>query len=85
MSLTRVTCGSRSVMKRVRNIEEGYIPMTTINRNEKVTQRVPNRTYAENDKAFIAACKRANVNPTKRQASKYRRKIGLAYREGRTS
>ena len=83
--MTRVTCGSHSVMQRVRYIEGGYIHMTTINRNEKVKQRVPNRTYAENDKAFIAACKRANVNPTKRQASKYRRKIGLAYREGRTS
>ena len=83
--MTRVTCGSHSAMKRVRSTKEGCTQMTTINRNEKVTQRVPNRTYAENDKAFIAACKRANVNPTKRQASKYRRQVGLAYRERRTS
>lgn len=38
-----------------------------------------NREYAEKDKAFKEACKRAGINPTTRQASKYRRGKGLAY------
>lgn len=43
---------------------------------------VTNREYAETDK-FKAACKRAGVEPTPRQASKYRNGKGRAYRHGR--
>lgn len=39
-----------------------------------------NRQFSK-DKEFIESCKRARVEPTKRQASKFRRKTGLAYRE----
>ena len=46
-------------------------------------KRVDNRAFAATDKQFQHACEKANVSPTKRQASKYRRKVGLAYREGR--
>ena len=45
--------------------------------------RQPNREYAEKELRFRRACMKAGVSPTKRQASKYRRKIGKAYREGR--
>jgi len=46
-------------------------------------KRVDNRAFAETDKQFQRSCEKAGVSPTKRQASKYRRKVGLAYREGR--
>lgn len=35
------------------------------------------------DPDFIEACRRAGVEPTKRQASKYRAKRGKAWKEGR--
>lgn len=46
-------------------------------------KRIDNREFAKVDGKFLQACEKANVSPTKRQASKYRRKVGLAYREGR--
>jgi len=45
----------------------------------KVT-RVTNKKFAENNKFFIADCKRAGVEPTSRQASKYRLGKGLAFK-----
>ena len=39
-----------------------------------------NREFSKNDKEFIERCKKAKVEPTKRQASKFRRGKGLAYR-----
>ncbi len=37
------------------------------------------KDIAANDKTFQAACAAASVKPTKRQASKWRRKMGAAY------
>jgi len=51
----------------------------------KKPTRLPNREFAVKDGSFRSACERAGVSPTKRQASKYRRKVGLAYREGHKS
>lgn len=42
-----------------------------------------NKEFAEKDDTFREACKRAEVLPTKRQASKYRRQTGTAYKVGR--
>ncbi len=42
-----------------------------------------NKVFATTNKDFMAACTKADVEPTKRQASKYRRKIGKAWKEGR--
>lgn len=39
-----------------------------------------NREFTK-DENFIKCCEMANVKPTKRQASKYRRKMGLAYKK----
>jgi ribosomal protein S15P/S13E len=36
--------------------------------------------FAANDKDFHEACKLANVDPTRRQASKFKNKKGLAYK-----
>lgn len=36
--------------------------------------------FARNDKDFIEACKRAGVDNTRRQASKFKNKKGLAYK-----
>jgi hypothetical protein len=48
------------------------------------TQEKPsNKNFAENDKKFRSACTKANINPTARQASKYRNKKGIAYKTGR--
>ena len=41
-----------------------------------------NREFSK-DKEFIKCCEIAKVIPTKRQASKFRRKMGLAYKIGR--
>jgi hypothetical protein len=39
-----------------------------------------NRTFSVTDGEFLAACVRAHVEPTKRQASKYRNKKGRAWK-----
>jgi len=39
-----------------------------------------NRHFAKHNEQFRAACERAGVEPTKRQASKWRMKRGLAYK-----
>lgn len=39
-----------------------------------------NRKFAEQNKEFIAACRRVEIQPTKRQASKFRNRRGLAYK-----
>ena len=39
-----------------------------------------NREMTKNDKTFLKACENAGVDPTKRQASKFRRGMGLAYK-----
>lgn len=41
------------------------------------------KEFATTDKPFQAACQRVKPPATKRQASKYRRKKGLAWKEGR--
>jgi len=40
---------------------------------------ITNAFFAKNSKTFIKACKKADIPPTSRQASKFRRKMGLAY------
>ena len=42
-----------------------------------------NREMAATDKAFRAACAAAGVEPTKRQASKFKRGLGQASRAAR--
>lgn len=39
-----------------------------------------NAQFSQTDAVFLKACFLAGTPPTKRQASKYRRKIGKAYR-----
>ncbi len=38
-----------------------------------------NKEFAAKDSAFIEACAKAEVQPTSRQASKFRRGYGKAY------
>ena len=40
---------------------------------------ITNARYAETESTFRAACKEADLPPTKRQAGKYRRKVGIAW------
>lgn len=35
--------------------------------------------FAKKDAVFIAACERAGIKPTRRQAMKFRRGLGAAY------
>ena len=44
-----------------------------------MSSRISNKEFAAQDKKFQAACKAAGVEPTARQASKYRNNQGLAY------
>ena len=44
---------------------------------------VTNDKFAKEDSAFQAACDKADVKPTARQASKWRNKKGKAYLQGR--
>jgi len=39
-----------------------------------------NSEFAEKDEVFLKACEKADVKPTKRQASRFRNKKGMAYR-----
>lgn len=39
-----------------------------------------NKEFAKTDGKFRDACAEVNIDPTKRQASKYRRKMGKAYK-----
>lgn len=41
--------------------------------------RMTNREFAEHDREFRAACERAGIKPSVRQASKWRLGFGLAY------
>ena len=43
-----------------------------------------NREFAKTDKRFVEACGSAEVKPTVRQASKWRRKKGKAWKHGGT-
>ena len=39
-----------------------------------------NAEFAKTDKTFINACEQAGIDPSSRQAGKYRRGEGIAYR-----
>ncbi len=43
-----------------------------------------NREFSKTDKRFVEACESAEVKPTVRQASKWRRKKGKAWKHGGT-
>ena len=45
---------------------------------EKKSNRKSNRKFSETD-TFIKVCKEYNINPTNRQAGKYRNKRGILY------
>lgn len=45
----------------------------------KARHQGSNRQFAAEDELFRTSCKMAGVEPTKRQASKWRRKCGSAY------
>jgi hypothetical protein len=47
------------------------------------TKRPTNREFATTDTTFIKACERVGIKPTARQASKWHRRIGLAFTKGR--
>ena len=46
---------------------------------KKVRVKLTNRQFAKKDKLFNKACVAAGIKATVRQASKYCRKVGLAY------
>lgn len=45
-----------------------------------MTQTITNSKFAQEDAEFLRACELANVDPSKRQASKFRREEGLAWK-----
>jgi len=45
-----------------------------------MSDRMTNAAFAKSDEHFINACEQAGIDPSSRQAGKYRRKEGLAYR-----
>jgi len=54
-----------------------------IQRTERPCFWVTNQEFAKTNSKFKAACEAAGIEPTQRQASKWRRKVGLAYTTGR--
>lgn len=46
-------------------------------------KRLTNAEYAATVSYFREACARVGIEPTARQASKWRRRCGLAYTKGR--
>ena len=49
----------------------------------QIFKRTTNEKFAKEDQNFIRACSAAGVEPTTRQASKWRNKQGTAYLKGR--
>lgn len=47
------------------------------------TTKLSNRDFANKDSMFRAACEAVSVNPCGRQASKWRRRTGKAFKEGK--
>lgn len=47
-----------------------------------MSDAVDNKTFAATDQMFRQHCKAAGIKPTGAQASKYRRKLGIAYMVG---
>ena len=45
--------------------------------------KVTNLEFSKENAVFIKACGKVDIKATKRQAGKYRRKCGRAYKEGR--
>lgn len=56
--------------------------VTGIDLDKKKNRRYIQNKEILNSKDFKTACKKVGIKPTKRQASKYRRKKGLAYWQG---
>lgn len=52
-------------------------------RADRVLPKVTNTKFAKENDDFRKACELANVEPTARQASKFRNKRGSAFRVGR--
>ena len=42
--------------------------------------KITNKMFRDNNEVFKTCCERMEVEPTTRQASKFRRKLGMAYR-----
>jgi len=53
------------------------------NAEKNAAGRMTNASFASSDESFKAACEKAGVPATARQASKWFRKRGLAYTNGR--
>ena len=45
-----------------------------------MSKRINHKEFAQEDQAFRTACEKAGVEPTSRQASKWRRKFGAAWK-----
>ncbi len=48
-----------------------------------MAKRKTNKEFSMTSKVFNDACKKAEIEPTTRQASKWRRQTGLAYKTHR--
>lgn len=46
--------------------------------------RVTNAMFAKSDGKFVEACSKVGLKPSRRQASKWRRGKGLAWKDGRS-
>ena len=55
----------------------------SIQKTDRKVFWITNTEFAKTNKEFKLACSRAGVEPTPRQASKFRRKRGLAYTKRR--
>jgi DNA-directed RNA polymerase specialized sigma54-like protein len=58
-----------------RSVDDG------VHNNERMVH-MTNAEFSNSDKAFARACKAVELPCTRRQASKFRRQLGLAYTKG---
>lgn len=56
------------------------LPEARLQRTARKQFWITNVEFAKTNQAFRFACEVAGIEPTERQASKYRRKTGLAYK-----
>jgi hypothetical protein len=68
--------------QKLSKLEEDYRHFVA-KKNSKADDKVSNAVFAATDEYFKKCCETANVKPTSRQASKWRRHTGKAYQEGR--
>jgi hypothetical protein len=78
------TLGQLAQASRSRSPEERQRLYALLLQTQRNIERAAKHDAIRKDSVFLDACEAAKVKPSRRQASKWRRKFGLAYTRGRS-